>query len=74
MKITYEKLTGNKYQGEFRDFDIDNLENGDFATNEIINIYDYIGKYTIYIKAEVQSKYLSQEEIKNAPKLILIKK
>lgn len=72
-KILYEKITGNKFQGEFKTFDIDSLANV-ITTNEKINISKYRGNYNIYEKAKLQNKDITIEDIEKAPILILEKK
>lgn len=74
MKILYEKSTGTKIQGEFREVD---LSKKGIIIADRMNYSEYRAKkekgYELYEKAEVQSKYLEEEEIKEAPKYILIK-
>ena len=74
MKILYEKSTGTKFQGEFREVDISKEE---IIIADNMNYSEYRAKrekgYKLYEKTVLQSKYVTKEEIKEAPKYILIK-
>ena len=72
MKILYNKYTGNKYQGEF--FNINLKSKKILIPKKPFNINDYITKYHILIKSEVQNKKANIEQIIAAPHIILLKK